>query len=278
MLFYAIVDYMSNEIEHIISDLMEAGFIEYEAKVYLSLLQNHPASAYTISQNSGVPHSRVYDICRRLKKKGYAVTSGTNPETFSPLSPTELVEKIKRDSQKLTDKLTVNLQSFTFFSDFDPVWNLPNRKESLAKTQEIIGDAKQVIYIGLWSEEFDLLGPSLRDAHNRGVTVFMLIYGNIEVDFGEYYFHHRDHMEEVYDKGRSIDCAVDREICITGILGEPAKTEVVWTRNPGLVNSIESYIIHDFYLAEVDKVFAKEIDSTFGSNLYKLRDKFHRYH
>lgn len=70
--------------EEAVQDLMLAGFTEYEAKVYLSLLANHPVSAYSISQNPGVPHSRVYDISRRLIKKGYAVSSGSNPEVFSP--------------------------------------------------------------------------------------------------------------------------------------------------------------------------------------------------
>jgi len=56
--------------EKIIVYLKKLGFTEYEAKVYLALLSKHPATAYTISKASGVPHSRVYDIARRLIKKG----------------------------------------------------------------------------------------------------------------------------------------------------------------------------------------------------------------
>ncbi len=75
---------MNNQTEKTLVYLKEAGFTEYEAKVYLSLLNQHPASAYTVSQISGVPHSRVYDITRRLIKKGLAVSAGSNPELFSP--------------------------------------------------------------------------------------------------------------------------------------------------------------------------------------------------
>jgi sugar-specific transcriptional regulator TrmB len=269
---------MSNSLDAAIADLMEAGFIEYEAKVYLSLLQNHPASAYTISQNSGVPHSRVYDICRRLKKKGYAVSSSSKPETFSPLSPDELVDKIKRDSQKLTRKLGTSLKSISFSSDFDPVWNLQDREEALTKTVEIISEAERILYIGFWSEEYDLLEEPLRIAHERGVQVYMLIYGELDIDFGEYYFHDRDHLDEIYEQGRSIDLAADSEICLSGIMGGPGKTEMVWTRNSGLVHSIEGYIIHDFYLAELEKVFGDEMDEKFGKNLIVLRDKFNKSH
>ncbi|AHC14443.1 TrmB family transcriptional regulator [Salinispira pacifica] len=270
---------MKQDVDSIIRDLMDAGFIEYEAKVYLSLLQAHPASAYTISQNSGVPHSRVYDICRRLKKKGYAVSTGTNPETFSPLSPDELIDKIQRDNDTLTRKLNNSLHSISFSSDFDPVWNIQSREEALSKTREIIAQAKTSIYIGLWSEEFELLREELRKADQRGVDVFMLIYGHIDVDFGEAYFHDRDHLEDIFDQGRSIDLAADREICLSGILGEPGKTEMVWTRNIGLVHSIEGYIIHDFYLAELVEVMGNQVMvEHFGKNLSKLRDKFNRRH
>ena len=64
------------DIDIILNNFKELGFTEYEGKVYLSLLSNHPSSASNISNYSGVPHSRVYDVTRRLIKKGYAVSQG----------------------------------------------------------------------------------------------------------------------------------------------------------------------------------------------------------
>ena len=259
--------------DEIVEDLMQAGFTEYEAKVYLSLLASHPVSAYTISQNSGVPHSRVYDISRRLIRKGYAVSAGTNPEVFSPLAPEELVGKIRRDSEKLTKKLKRKLEEIDFVSDFDPVWNLHGREESLEKAREIIASAGEKIYIGFWSEEFKLLESELRKAHERGVQVVMLIYGRIDVDFGEVYYHERRYLDELDTQGRTIDCTADSRVCVSGILGNPGITKVVWTRNPGLVHSIENYLIHDFFLQEIYSRFGPKIDDLFGENLIHLRRK-----
>lgn len=258
-----------------VQDLMQAGFTEYEAKVYLSLLSHHPASAYTVSQNSGVPHSRVYDISRRLIKKGYAVSSGTNPEVFSPLSPEELVGKIKRDNEKLTHKLKERLEQVDFTADFDPVWNLHGREEALEKAVELIREGEQKIYIGFWSEEFPYFEKELRAAAERGAQVLMLCYGEIEADFGQVYSHERSYMDDLDSQGRSLDCAVDSAVCISGILGNPGKSQVVWTRNQGLVHSIEGYIIHDFYLAELRMAFGEKMDQLFGANLSKLRKKFY---
>lgn len=260
--------------EDAINDLMTAGFTEYEAKVYLSLLANHPVSAYSISQNSGVPHSRVYDISRRLIKKGFAVSSGANPELFSPLSPDDLVEKIKRDNDKLTKELKKKLEKVDFSADFDPVWNLHSREESMEKTTELINAAKEKIFIGFWAEEYTHLETALRAAHERGVKIYILSYGEIEADFGEVYLHERHYLYELDAQGRSIDISVDSMVCLTGILGDSSDTKVVWTRNQGLVFSIEGYIIHDFYLAEIHRAFGDKMDVLFGENLVKLRRKF----
>lgn len=265
----------SDDRSTIIKDLMKAGFTEYEARVYLSLLTSHPASAYTISQNSGVPHSRVYDISRRLISQGYAVSTGTNPEMFSPLSPEELVDKIKRDNLKLTESLHEKLEAINFIPDFDPVWNIKSQDEAIEKVREIIKAAQKKIYIGIWREDFVKVKDELRKASDRGVMTFMLVYGEIEVGFGHYYFHDREYLLGIDTIGRTLDCAVDSRACVTGDLGGPGPTRVVWTRNFGLVFSIENYLIHDLFLHEVHTHFGEELDKAFGRNFLKLRSRFH---
>jgi len=258
----------------IVRQLMEAGFTEYEGRVYLSLLSTHPASAYTISQRSGVPHSRVYDICRRLIAKGYAVSSGTNPELFSPLSPEELVDKISRDNRALTRRLDEALKTIDFTPDFDPVWNIKSSAEAIDKVGEIVEEAEKKIYIGVHAEDFGLLEDRLRMADERGVELFMLIYGEAAVDFGNHYFHERDHMTTLASLGRNIDCVVDSRVCVTGNLGTGGPARVVWTQNFGLVFSIENYLIHDLFIHDIRRTFGEELDAAFGRNLQKLRRKF----
>ncbi len=267
---------MKSNLEETLSYLKELGFTEYEAKVYISLLSSHPASAYTISQNSGVPHSRVYDITRRLIKKGVAVSTGVKPELFSPLSPNDLVDKLRREYDQFTTELEERLKSVNFVSDFDPVWNLPGKEKVFEMAAELIGKAKNTVYTGIWSEELPWLLDELRNADKRGVQVFTLIYGNDKLNFGETYNHDVENMGPVEELGRTLDCVVDSEVCVTGALGGVEKCQVIWTKNRGLVQSIESYIAHDFYLAEIHNHFGKDIDTKFGKNLVKLRKKFHK--
>lgn len=265
---------MRSDVEDTLSYFKEMGFTEYEAKIYLSLLAEHPASAYTISQNSGVPHSRVYDVTRRLIKRGIAVSSGTKPELFSPLSPVELMEKLRREYEVFTDELEKRLASGQFISDFDPVWNLPNAERAIEMARDLIGRAEESIYIGLWEKEAGILEPVLRKADRQGVKVYMLLYGDEKPDYGEVYLHETENMESYAELGHTLDCTVDSTWCITGTLGGKLPCQIVWTKNRGLVQSIQSYITHDFYLAELHNHFGDQLDRLFGKNLAVLRKKF----
>lgn len=104
--------------------------------------------------------------------------------------------------------------------------------------------------------------------------MFILIYGNDTLDFGEMYNHETEGFSTIEELGRTLDCSVDDKWCITGALGGTKESQIIWTRNPGLVQTIKSYISHDFYLAEIMKSFGEDIDRKYGRNLSELRRKF----
>lgn len=261
-------------LENILSNLKDLGFTEYEGKVYMSLLNEHPLSAYNISKNSSVPHSRVYDITRRLIRKGYVTSKGTNPELFSPISPEELISRLRRDNTKRTDELKQQLDSIQFAADFDPVWNLSGRTEALEMAGELIGTAEGSIYVGLWDEELEVLEQDFLKAEQRGVRILILLYGKAKPGFGEVYYHSVGNLEDISEVGRSLDLVVDSSVCIAGSLGGVAPCQSVWTRNKGLIKSIEGFIIHDFYIAEMRDYLGDKADEVFGEKFEKLRLKY----
>ncbi|OQY52710.1 MAG: TrmB family transcriptional regulator [Desulfobacteraceae bacterium 4572_89] len=262
------------DLKGILNNFKALGFTEYEGKVYLSLLGHNPSSAYNISQNSGVPHSRVYDITRRLIKKKYVVSQGTNPELYSPIGPEELIGTLKRDNARLTGELQKQLESINFEPDFDPVWNLSGPKEAIEVSLELIESAQKEIYIGLWDKDLKIFKDALHKRHNDGVKVYILIYGSMELDFGNVFYHSVTNIEDVKTNGTTLDLVIDSKACVTGNLGGAKKDQVVWTKNKGLVKSIEGYLIHDFFISEIGKKFGNEIDKAFGHNLAKLRKKY----
>lgn len=65
---------MMNMSERLPRQLGALGFTEYEAHVYLALLQHHTASGYQLSKASGVPRSMVYEALGRLAQRGAILT------------------------------------------------------------------------------------------------------------------------------------------------------------------------------------------------------------
>jgi len=276
-----------NELDEARFYLERLGLTQYEAKVYLALIAEHPATAYTISRNSGVPHSRVYEIARRLIAKDLVVQADTDPERFSPIPPDDLIDKLVMDHDRAVEGLRDQLDRVSFQSDFEPVWTVPGRDAVLEKAREIIDTATERIYIGIWDEELEELLDGLREAKNRNVEIVFLIYGTTKVDAGTVFYHSTDVLTDRHQLGRSIDIVVDSRVALSGRLGRDARDvppaggngnavscQVVWTKHQGLINAIEGYIIHDFYLAEIYQVLGDKIEDIFGKNMIDLRRRY----
>ena len=66
----------------LVSELKQIGFTEYEAKVYLALLNRYPATGYQLSKTSGVPRSMVYETLRRLHTRGAVMETVEERATY----------------------------------------------------------------------------------------------------------------------------------------------------------------------------------------------------
>jgi len=50
------------------ADLRDVGLSKYEARAYRSLLESGPTTAKTLSEASGVPMGRIYDVLNSLEQ------------------------------------------------------------------------------------------------------------------------------------------------------------------------------------------------------------------
>lgn len=73
------------------------GLNLYEVKVWTALLSRGVSTAGELSDISGVPRSRTYDILESLEKKGFVVMKLGKPIKFVALKPDEVVERVKRN-------------------------------------------------------------------------------------------------------------------------------------------------------------------------------------
>lgn len=98
----------------------------YETKVWLSLITRGIASAGQISQLSGVPRSRTYDILESLEKKGFVIIKLGKPVKYIGVRPNSIIEKLKNNALKnAEEKINIlsNLKNTEEFSRLEEIYN-----------------------------------------------------------------------------------------------------------------------------------------------------------
>jgi sugar-specific transcriptional regulator TrmB len=75
--------------------LQEFGLTDYEIRSYTSLLEMGPATASELSESSGVPYSKIYEVLGSLEKKGWIEMEHGRPSRYYPKPPSVAMEITK---------------------------------------------------------------------------------------------------------------------------------------------------------------------------------------
>lgn len=67
----------------------------YETKIWIALLSRGISSAGEISEISGVPRSRTYDVLESLEKRGFVIQKLGKPVKYIAVKPEIVIEKLK---------------------------------------------------------------------------------------------------------------------------------------------------------------------------------------
>jgi len=261
--------------ESIFETLKKLNFTEYEAKAYLSLLEESPLTGYAVAKNSGVPRSRIYEVLDSLVIRGDILVSPGNTPEYTPVPAKELIKNRRREAEENFEVAEKSLAEFErSANDRENIWNITGRNEILDKVKNCILFAKKRILLEVWKEEFKELESDLRQAANRGVNVTIIAYGEITSDFANVYLHYMGHeIAEEYG-GRWIVISADDSEVVAGIVSLGKDSRAAWTKHVGLVMPITEVMIHDLYLMEIMEKHRGHLEESFGENLVNLRRKF----
>lgn len=241
----------------LLESLVAIGFTEYEAKTYLALLREYPATGYHLSKKSGVPRSMVYEALGRLHVRGAVLeTSDGRTTQYRPLPPDTLLDQHEQEYRRLMVELREGLKKLYATQDDDRVWSIGRRRSVLSYAAQMIRQAQNEVYLVLTDPDLEALYQHIREACDRGVNVSSLLTGDAELDCGRTARHSQaeSELQELVD---TLMVIVDeREVLIARNATEMTATI---TRNPNLV-----LIAHQFVWMEL---FAQRIYSQLGSDL-----------
>ena len=111
----------------LIEKLKSLGFKEYEAKVFIVLLNGKPMSASDISKESHVIRNSIYDVLKSFVEKGYCNEIETNTIlNYQIIDPQIIFDKLE-DQYIDKYKSTVNLLKNTF-GEVQSIFNTKTEK------------------------------------------------------------------------------------------------------------------------------------------------------
>ncbi|MDH7500145.1 MAG: helix-turn-helix domain-containing protein [candidate division NC10 bacterium] len=261
----------------LISKLMELGFSEYEARIYLVLLRQNPVSGYEISKASGVPTSKIYESLQRLKNKGFIFGTEDKPEQakkYIPIEPQELCGLLSRKIKRNLDQVASALANHEPPRESSYIWAISGRDAVLAKAENLIQQAKKTILLSAWDEDLEPLLESLEAAARRKVRIAIVSFGSQRPKFAMVFPH--PIKDTIYNEkgGRGLTICVDSHTVLESIVGPEDQGQGAWSRNPGFVTVAEDYLKHDIYVMKVIGRFDELLRKTYGERYEKWRDIF----
>lgn len=176
---------MSNEIpENVKESLRSIGLTDYEISIYLTLISKGPMDARELSDASGVPYSRIYNILTQLEKdKMWILKEDSRPSRYFAKSPDEALIIAKKQyntnfdghSNKIIHTLTPIYQSHDTPIKI-ALYIHRGRDVCINKVLSLINLARTSIY--LVSTKYELLEvcyDDIKKARARGVTDLRLL-------------------------------------------------------------------------------------------------------
>ena len=163
--------------------LSELGLNKYEARAYLALITEGASTAKNVSDITGIPYGKVYEVIDSLVIKGFVMTLPTKPMRCKALSPADAIDSAKKNLHKklrtvenviLTEIEPLFAKNKNFTEPKGIFWILNGRAAINKKLEELGNSAKNHIHIFTSSKgisRLEPIKPVLRAASKRGVKV-----------------------------------------------------------------------------------------------------------
>jgi len=269
----------SLKFRRILVDLQKVGFSGHEARIYIALLEKHPATAYEVGKAAGLPHANVYRSLDTLVKKGAAQPVTLNPKRYVAVKPDVLLSAISKSTTSLCEDLTKDLSHWSKVEEIEHVWSLHGEQNTHSTIETMIAGAREYIWIKAHESTLDRHLPALKKAAQRGVKILVIFLG--DPSSAKRYAlsrqtkvccHEGTGRSGIGDAHHSLTMTVDLSSALTMDTREGGHG--AFTRSPPVVNLANTMIRHELYFAEIFESFGQKIEDKFGPALINLRKNY----
>ncbi len=235
-----------------VAELGALGLTEYEAKVYLALLREHPTTGYQLGKLTGIPRSMVYEALGRLETRGAVLKTKEEKATYyRPIDPNTLLDRHEQETHRRVELLRSGLVPLYTRQDEGKLWNFSGRRDTLAYATEMITAAEHELMLVLTDADVIALREALEAAHQRGVTLGVMLTGDAPFGLGQVVRHPKRETELHRMQETLIVVADEREFLIAS--GHDVTSATV-TTNANMVLIARQFIWMELF---AQRIFAR---------------------
>ena len=164
--------------------LEKIGLTSYEIRTFTALLKSGELTASDLSQKSGVPYSKVYEVLGTLEEKGWIGTDDSRPTKYFAKSPSTGLETTKQKAEShFKENQNVILNELTPLyeksgtSERPDIWVLSGTINIAAKILEMVESCRREVMIAIPEAGDELVKqalPKLRSLHDKGIEITIL--------------------------------------------------------------------------------------------------------
>ena len=170
--------------------LEKIGLTSYEIRTYTALVNSGEFNASDLSQKSGVPYSKIYEVLGILEEKGWIGSDDSRPTKYFAKSPTTALETTKQsfdtefsDNQNKILSELVPLYEKSGTSEKPDIWFISGAMNIVAKIMEMVEHCRKEVMIAVPQAGEAIVKqalPKLRQLHDRGIEITVLTSDNLD--------------------------------------------------------------------------------------------------
>ncbi len=164
--------------------LEQIGLTGYEIRTYVALLKSGELTAQDLSQKSGVPYSKIYEVLGTLEEKRWIGSDNSRPTRYIAKSPSTGLEttKLKIDADFSDNNSIITSELSPLYeksgtSEKPDIWFLSGAINIAAKILEMVETCRNEVLITVPEAGEELIKqalPKLRLLHDKGVGITIL--------------------------------------------------------------------------------------------------------
>src|SRR5262245_48381848 len=152
------------------------GFTELEAEVYVSLLQQSPATGYRVAQSIGRPVANTYKAIESLQHKGAVLVDEGTSRLCRAVPAEELLAQLERSFLRRRQEAADALASLRAAPEDDRVYQLQSVEQVFERCRRMLGECEQVAVLDVFPKPLQELRDAVEEAARRGVRVVVKAY------------------------------------------------------------------------------------------------------